>query len=135
MPVELKKALDDGRHVIANGSRAVIPLLVGRLDLLVVIEVNTPAQLLAQRIAARGRESAAEIEARLARAVSAPPAGVTVIEVLNDSTSAVGIERFLAAIQEGVALLERSRRASPRAPTPTARSWPARRSTRRHMPP
>jgi thymidine phosphorylase len=107
LPVELKKALDDGRHVIANGSRAVIPLLVGRVDLLVVIEVNAPAQLLAQRIAARGRESAAEIEARLARAVSAPPAGVTVIEVLNDSTSTVGIERFLASIQEGVALLER----------------------------
>jgi thymidine phosphorylase len=107
LSADLKTALDAGHHVIANGSRAVIPLLVGRVDRLVVIEANAPAQLLAQRIAARGRESATEIEARLARAVSPPPSGVTVVEVVNDSTSAVGIERFLAAIEQGVALHER----------------------------
>ena len=107
LPADLSNALDAGQHVIANGSRAVIPLLVGRVSQLVVIEVTAPRQLLSQRIAARGRENAAEIEARLARAVSPPPSGVTVVEVVNDSTSAVGIERFLAAIKEGVALHER----------------------------
>ena len=107
LPADLGKALDAGCHVIANGSRAVIPLLVGRVAQLVVIEVTAPRQLVAQRIAARGRESAAEIEARLARAVSPPPPGVTVIEVVNDSTGEVGIERFLAALGEGVALHER----------------------------
>jgi thymidine phosphorylase len=107
LPADLSNALDAGRHVIANGSRAVIPLLVGRVAQLVVIEVTAPRQLLAQRIAERGRESAAEIEARLARAVSPPPSGVTLIEVVNDSTAAIGIERFLAAIDQGVALHER----------------------------
>ena len=100
LPVELKDALARGQHVIANGSRAVIGELAGRVARFVVIEVSALASALAARIAERGRETEAEIAARLARSVAPTPAGVVVSRVVNDSSIEVGVARFIAALRD-----------------------------------
>jgi thymidine phosphorylase len=99
LPIELKQAIEAGRNVIANGSRAIIASLVGRVPNLVVIEVTAPVSVLAHRIAGRGRESEEEIAARIARTVSAVPEGVRSIRVMNDSTPELGAHRFVSLIE------------------------------------
>ena len=64
-----------------------------------VILVTAPPAVLARRLAARGRESAEAIEARLDRAAFALPPGIRAVTVLNDGTPETGIARLLAALQ------------------------------------
>ncbi|WP_321867810.1 phosphonate metabolism protein/1,5-bisphosphokinase (PRPP-forming) PhnN [Paraburkholderia tropica] len=99
LPIELKEAVEAGHHVIANGSRAIIASLIGKVPNLVVVEVTAPVNVLAKRIAGRGRETEAQIAARLARTVSAAPDGVRTIRVMNDSTPEIGARRFIATIE------------------------------------
>ena len=95
---DLLDALSQGRHVIANGSRAMIDVLSTRVPRLVVVEVSAPASVLAGRILARGRETPEEVEKRVTRQVEPTSADVEVLKVLNDSTLERGIERFVAAL-------------------------------------
>jgi thymidine phosphorylase len=99
LPASLMVALERGQNVIANGSRAVITELVERVPRLVVVEVVAPPELLAARIAGRGRETGAAIDGRVARNVAQWPSSVKTVTVRNDGTTAVGIERFLAALE------------------------------------
>lgn len=97
--------LDDlasGRHILANISRGTIDQITHRYDKLVVIEVTAPRHVLAQRLAARGRESDDDIQRRLDRKVAPYPAGVEVLTVQNDTTPAEGIERFLRTIRRAI---------------------------------
>lgn len=89
---------DLARHhlVVANASRAVIAQAAERFPTR-VIEITAPAEILASRLGRRGREDAADIATRLARAVALPP-GVRIDPVLNDGTKEEGIARFLAAL-------------------------------------
>jgi ribose 1,5-bisphosphokinase len=94
-------ALDAAPVVVANVSRGVIAEAARRFPIR-VIEVTAPAEVLAERLAARGRETAADVAGRLAR-TAAIPDGVTVQTVRNDSTLAGGVERFVAALRDAVA--------------------------------
>lgn len=99
VPVGVLDDLACGKHVVANGSRAVVAELLARVPDLVVVEITAPAEILAARLAGRGRENAEVIRARLDRTTPAFPAAATVVRVANDSTPKVGIERFVAAIE------------------------------------
>jgi thymidine phosphorylase len=99
LPASLRVALEHGQNVIANGSRAVIAELAERVPRLVVVEVMAPPELLAVRIAGRGRETGAAIDQRVARYVVQWPSSVKTITVRNDGTIAAGVERFLAALE------------------------------------
>jgi ribose 1,5-bisphosphokinase len=88
--------LDAGRVVVANVSRGVIAEAARRFPVR-VIEISAPPEILAARLARRGRESAADVTARLARNVVLPD-GVPVETVMNDTTMEVGVARFLAAL-------------------------------------
>ena len=99
LPASLRAALEHGQHVIANGSRSVIAELAERVPRLVVVEVVAPPELLAARIAGRGREAGAAIDQRVARTVAQWPSSVKTVTVRNDGTIAVGVERFLAALE------------------------------------
>jgi len=103
LDASLRDVLAQGRHVIANGSRAILPKLIGRVPRLVIVEVSAPVEVLAERIAGRGRETPEQIAARLARTVTAYPPGIPLLRVSNDSTSEVGIARFIATLQACVA--------------------------------
>lgn len=102
---DLLALVGEGRHVVANGSRAALPDLVGRVPRLVVLEVWAPPEVLAERIAGRGRETQADIRTRVARDAPALPAGVAVVQVANDATPELGIQRFVAALAEATSRL------------------------------
>lgn len=86
--------------VLFNGSRAALPLARQVFPGLGVIVITAPDAVLASRLAARGRESAEDIRARLARATFALPEGLGRVAVVqNDATPEVGIARLLAALQ------------------------------------
>ena len=96
--------LVQGTDVVFNGSRAALPLALERFPNLTVLRISAPSKVLAERLAARGRETMAEIEARLARASYEVPEGLPVIDIANDATPEVGIARLLAALQAKVVL-------------------------------
>jgi thymidine phosphorylase len=95
---ELLGVLAHGRHVIANGSRAMVEALRACVPNLVVIEVSAPVSVLAERILARGRETPEEVRQRVMRKVEPFPADVEVVRVSNDGTLEQGIGRFIAAL-------------------------------------
>nr|WP_321463478.1 phosphonate metabolism protein/1,5-bisphosphokinase (PRPP-forming) PhnN [uncultured Cohaesibacter sp.] len=67
LPASMLDHLQGGGVAIANGSRKTIPLLKERFARLKVINLTVEPEILARRLAKRGRESAEEIELRLAR--------------------------------------------------------------------
>lgn len=93
IPADVADDLARGVVVVANVSRSVIAEAASRFPVR-VIEVTAPADVLAARLAARGRETAADVAGRLARRV-AMPEGIEVATVMNDATPEVGAKRFL----------------------------------------
>ena len=87
-----------GKHVLANGSRAMVNELSHTVDNLVVVLVTAPIDLLAKRLVKRGRETEAEIQKRLTRESVPLPDHVEVLTVSNDTSLESGIERFIQAI-------------------------------------
>jgi ribose 1,5-bisphosphokinase len=69
----LPRTIDDhiraGRSVVANISRTVIPALRAGYDNVVVVSITAPPEVLAARLAARGRDSDGPIGERLRRSV------------------------------------------------------------------
>ena len=90
--------LDQGCDVLFNGSRAALPAALARFPNLKVLRITAPSKVLAERLAARGRETMAQIDARLARAGYELPAGLPVIDIANDATPSEGVARLLAAL-------------------------------------
>ena len=99
LPAELKRLVEAGLNVIANGSRATIAALAARLPRFVVVEVTAPPEVLAARIAGRGRESGEAIEKRLSRTVEPRPEGIRATTICNDQSVEIGVERFVAAVE------------------------------------
>jgi ribose 1,5-bisphosphokinase len=85
--------------VIFNGSRAALPQARQAFPGLRIILITAPVPVLARRLALRGRETAEDIAARLARAAFTLPAGVEAETIVNDSTPEAGVARLLAALQ------------------------------------
>lgn len=85
--------------VIFNGSRAALPAAQARFPDLRVILVTASAPVLAARLAARGRESEADIRERLERASFDLPPGTCATVVTNDGTVEDGVAGLLAALQ------------------------------------
>lgn len=97
---EINQALASGATVIVNVSRTVIDAARGAYPNLRIIFVSAPLDILAQRIAARGRESAEDVAERLARSGIAQPSGSDVIIINNDGSLDQAVAAFLAAIGE-----------------------------------
>ena len=81
LPIGIDDDIRAGRRVVANISRTVIDRLRARYVASVVVEITAPADVLAQRLAARGRASDGPINDRLARSVAAHPADRTIVNV------------------------------------------------------
>lgn len=91
--------VDHGATVIFNGSRAAIPAIRDVYPATELLAITAPPSVLARRLAARGRENAADIERRLARAVWPLPDGAVVVE--NTGTLEDGVSALLARIEAG----------------------------------
>lgn len=98
LPSSILKALSQGIHIIANGSRNEILSLQKKVPTLFVIEISAPTAILRKRLIARNRETSEDIERRLQRASLPIPSGVSSIQVKNDVTLEIGISRLKAAL-------------------------------------
>lgn len=98
VPASAELALASGRHVVVNVSRRAVDTARADAAPVRVLAVTAPTDVLAARLAARGRETAADVAARLRRADLAAPTGddVTVIDNGADVTDARAA--FLAAL-------------------------------------
>lgn len=97
----LPRAIDEdiraGRNVVANISRTVIPALRAAYADVVVVSVTAPPEVLAARLAARGRASDGPIGDRLKRSVETSGADVTISNVGTADTHAA---ELVQAIKE-----------------------------------
>jgi phosphonate metabolism protein PhnN/1,5-bisphosphokinase (PRPP-forming) len=98
IPAGLREDLQMGRMVIANVSRSVIPD-AEKLDANVtIVNVTASPNVLARRIAARGRESEVEIELRLKREQPILTTRAQLINVQNDGALEDATRQFMAAL-------------------------------------
>lgn len=96
---EILDALAAGEVVVANGSRATVGQARARFASMKLVLVTAPAEVLAARIAARGRESAQEVAQRLAREPKLDAAPD--LTIVNDGPVAQG-GAMLAAFIDGL---------------------------------
>lgn len=100
LPASIVDAVRDGRVVIANVSRAVIPQARDRFASVSVVLVSAPPEVLRQRLAARGRNE--DVAARLSRARAhldwAPD-----LEIANVGDPVVAAAALRALISEALA--------------------------------
>jgi ribose 1,5-bisphosphokinase len=107
IPADVADDIARGVVVVANVSRSVIAEAAARFPVR-VIEVTAPREVLLARLAARGRETAADVANRLARRIPLPH-GIEAVTVVNDSLPEVGAEQLLVHLAR--ALRESGRRA------------------------
>ena len=101
IPADITLDLQAGRVVVANVSRAVVADAATRFDIR-VLEVTASADILARRLAARGREDAVDVARRLSRAIELPmPAPRDVI--VNDGTVEAGARKMLTPLRAALA--------------------------------
>jgi ribose 1,5-bisphosphokinase len=100
LPARLADELAAGRTVVANVSRAVLDMARACFARVRVVSISASPATLARRLAARGREDAAGIKARLARADLYSATGDDVVEVRNDGPLAEGVAALVAAIRD-----------------------------------
>ena len=88
-----------GRIVVANVSRGVLGAALARFPRVVAFEVTASRATLAARLAARGREDAADRARRLDRAPRPMPEGLRRIEIANDGTLEAAARAFVDALR------------------------------------
>jgi phosphonate metabolism protein PhnN/1,5-bisphosphokinase (PRPP-forming) len=99
IPGDLRQNLAQGRVVIANVSRGVILEAEALGVPVTVLHVTADPAILAARISARGRESAAEISSRISRAQAMPMHKAHLVEIRNDGSLDQGAALFIDALR------------------------------------
>jgi phosphonate metabolism protein PhnN/1,5-bisphosphokinase (PRPP-forming) len=99
IPRAVTADLAAGRTVVASVSRTVLGDAARLGFPVLAVRITAPAAVLAARLAARGRESVAEISQRLSRAGLAEPAlGLPVTEIVNGGALADAARAFVALL-------------------------------------
>jgi ribose 1,5-bisphosphokinase len=96
IPADIASDITERRVVIANVSRTCIGEAAQRFPVR-VIEITAPTDVLARRLAMRGREDAVDAARRLSRAVTVPE-NVEKETIVNDGTVEQGARRLIAAL-------------------------------------
>ena len=105
LPVELADELAAGRTIVANVSRRVLRIAARRFARLVIVEITAPRAILVSRLAARGRETPAAIEARLLRQVelTEPEGAEALHRIVNDEHAEAGAAALAEIIRAAAA--------------------------------
>jgi ribose 1,5-bisphosphokinase len=94
---EIDDWLDQGLTVVVNGSREHLPRALETYPQLEVVNVTAPEEMLRERLAARAREDAGAIEARLARRPAPVPVALEISNAGAIETAGERLLRFLSA--------------------------------------
>lgn len=99
IPASIAAVLAAGNDAMMNGSRAGLTEAQAAFPTLVVLHVTARPEVLAERLLARGRETAADVAKRLARAAMPLPGGLRhVIEIDNSGDISTGVRALLDAL-------------------------------------
>ncbi|MCA0044775.1 phosphonate metabolism protein/1,5-bisphosphokinase (PRPP-forming) PhnN [Celeribacter litoreus] len=99
VPRTIERAMEEGRDVIFNGSRGILAHAYELYPNLKVLLITASPDVLAARLASRGRETREKIEQRLARASYDIAPGLPVYQVTNDGVIEDAVADFLSALQ------------------------------------
>lgn len=99
IPITVKHHLGQGTDCLVNFSRKALAQAGGMFPRLVVLNITAKPETLAQRLAARARETEEEISKRLAEADKPLPAGLEVIHLANDGPLSQTIARAADLLQ------------------------------------
>ncbi len=103
IPADVLNHLQAGKVVVANGSRSALPKFAASFARLLVVNIVAQPDILARRLAARGRESRDVIDSRLRRSESLKvPVGCDCITIDNSHALETAGEELLAVL-EGLA--------------------------------
>jgi len=101
IPRQVDQWLAAGRAVLVNGSRAYLPEARQRYPDLLAVLVEVKPEVLRQRLLARGRETAEEVEQRLARSARLQAAADPSVHVLdNSSTLQAAVAAFVSLLRD-----------------------------------
>ena len=100
VPQDIEALREGASAVLVNLSRAVLPAAQEAFDDFRVISLSASREVLAQRLAARGRESAEDIRARLTRADLPLPEGLRQVFKVDNSGA---LQKAIAEIRAIVA--------------------------------
>ncbi|ARE38782.1 ATP-binding protein PhnN [Rhodovulum sp. P5] len=98
IPAEVQRRMANGDDMLVNLSRRALTDALDTFPDLVVLNVTARPETLAARLAGRGRETAEDIAARLARADLPIPDGVPYITISNDGPLEETVDRVLAVL-------------------------------------
>jgi ribose 1,5-bisphosphokinase len=99
LPGTVEDHVAAGKVVVANLSRAVLPELFARFPSALVVSVTADANVIASRLARRGRETPESIQRRLERRVRERLPGSTV-EIDNSGALAAAGNRFVGLLED-----------------------------------
>lgn len=99
IPVAELSGIDAGAVVIVNVSRAAIATAEQLAERVVVLNITAPVAVLAQRLAARGRETEADIAVRLKREAPLTAARAEIVTILNDRSVDEAADELLAVLR------------------------------------
>ena len=98
IPAAIEAAMAEGRVVVVNTSRKIIELALEKYPRCFVLLVTATPEVRAIRLSGRGRETAQEVAARLAREGAPIPSGVEAVTIDNSGTLPEGIANFVNAL-------------------------------------
>jgi len=99
VPAAIDAAMVAGRVVVVNTSRRVVERAIEKYPACHVLLVTARPEIRAKRLAGRGRETAAEVSARLEREGAPVPDGVDPIVIDNSTDLDAGVRRFVGALK------------------------------------
>jgi len=102
IPAEIDEWLASGEQVLVNGSRGYLATARERYPDLLAVLLSVEQDVLRQRLHARGRETAEQIESRLARNALFAGELDDYIRLDNSTPLSESVERLLALIEEHV---------------------------------
>lgn len=98
IPQSVFAELEAGRDILANLSRSVLGEAAQRFERVLVLHITTRPEVLAARLAGRGRESVEEIARRLSRPSQPLPEHLNIIEIDNSGPLDVAVEKAAQAL-------------------------------------
>lgn len=100
IPASINADIRAGKTVVCNVSRTIVELARRKYTYVAGMLVTAPPDVLAARLATRGRSSDGAVEARLARSAAVDQAFEPDFVIQNTGRPAVGVRRLLNAIYD-----------------------------------